>query len=191
MSSTIQLPEDQLIELLLQLRKTAPDQAKAILNSQPQITYALVALMVKMGVIDIPIFQQTLATFAPQQNGTQPPLIPAIPPHLQAQNSRNGAPQFATPPPGAYAITTPHAGPAAYPQYTAGSEGQPLPPGHYGVPAPPQTTGQNIPAALAAIPESQREVVLKLVNMSPEEIAILPPNERASVMQLRASLGIH
>jgi hypothetical protein len=56
-SSTIQLPEDQLIELLLQLRKTSPDQAKAILNSQPQITYALVALMVKMGVIDIPIFQ--------------------------------------------------------------------------------------------------------------------------------------
>ncbi|KAH8998772.1 hypothetical protein EDB86DRAFT_763974 [Lactarius hatsudake] len=140
MSSTIQLPEDQLIELLLQLRKTAPDQAKAILNSQPQITYALVALMVKMGVIDIPIFQQTLATFAPQQNGTQTPLIPAIPPHLQAQNSRNGAPQFATPPPGAYATTTLHAGSAAYPQY-AGSEGQPLPAGHYGVPAPPANYG--------------------------------------------------
>jgi cleavage stimulation factor subunit 2 len=188
MSSTIQLPEDQLIELLLQLRKTAPDQAKAILNSQPQITYALVALMVKMGVIDIPIFQQTLATFAPQQNGTQPPLIPAIPPHLQPQNSRNGAPQFAMPPPGTYATTVPHHGPA-YPQYTA--EGHPLPAGHYSVPAPPQTTGQNIPAALAAIPENQREVVLKLVNMSPEEIATLPPNERASVIQLRASLGIH
>ncbi|KAI9454884.1 hypothetical protein BJY52DRAFT_1282552 [Lactarius psammicola] len=191
MSSTIQLPEDQLIELLLQLRKTAPDQAKAILNSQPQITYALVALMVKMGVIDIPIFQQTLATFAPQQNGTQPPLIPAIPPHLQPQHSRNGAPQFATSPPGPYAITVPHAGPAAYPQYTAGSEGHPLPAGHYGVPTPPQTTGQNMPAALAGIPENQREVVLKLVNMSPEEIATLPPNERASVLQLRASLGIH
>jgi len=48
-----------------------------------------------------------------------------------------------------------------------------------------------MPAALAAIPEGQREVVLKLVNMSPEEIAMLPPNERASVIQLRASLGIH
>jgi len=191
MSSTLQLPEDQLIELLLQLRKTAPDQAKAILNSQPQITYALVALMVKMGVIDIPILQQTLATFAPQQNGMQPPLVPAIPPHLQPQNSRNGAPQFATPPPGAYAITTSQAAPAAYPQYMADTEGHPLPAGHYGVPAPQQTTGQSMPAALADIPESQREVVLKLVNMSPEEIATLPPNERATVMQLRASLGIH
>lgn len=30
----------------------------------------------------------------------------------------------------------------------------------------------------------EQEVVLKLVNMSPEEIAALPPNERASVLQL-------
>jgi hypothetical protein len=29
----------------------------------------------------------------------------------------------------------------------------------------------------------EQEVVLKLVNMSPEEIATLPPNERAGVMQ--------
>ena len=29
----------------------------------------------------------------------------------------------------------------------------------------------------------EQEVVLKLVNMSPEEIAALPPNERAGVMQ--------
>jgi cleavage stimulation factor subunit 2 len=74
MSSTIQLPEDQLIELLLELKasnalfllaiaraqrsqRTTPDQAKAILNSQPQISYALVALMVKINIIDIPIFQ--------------------------------------------------------------------------------------------------------------------------------------
>jgi hypothetical protein len=76
MSSTIQLPEDKLIELLLELKvsngswsraiiaewsqRTTPDQAKAILNSQPQIAYALVALMVKIGIIDIPIFQVSL-----------------------------------------------------------------------------------------------------------------------------------
>jgi hypothetical protein len=41
-------------------QRTTPDQAKAILNSQPQIAYALVALMVKMGIIDIPIFQVSL-----------------------------------------------------------------------------------------------------------------------------------
>ncbi|KAI0305070.1 hypothetical protein BC826DRAFT_32170 [Russula brevipes] len=190
MSSTIQLPEDQLIELLLELKRTAPDQAKAILNSQPQIAYALVALMVKIGIIDIPIFQQTLATFAPQQNGLQTQSMSTISPHLQAQSSRSGTPQFATPQPGMYPVGAPRTGPGGYPPpYVAGS-GTSVSAGHYNAP-PSQTTNQSIPAALAAIPDSQREVVLKLVNMRPEEVAMLPPAERASVMQLRASLGIH
>ncbi|KAH9969147.1 hypothetical protein BC827DRAFT_1334715 [Russula dissimulans] len=184
MSSTIQLPEDQLVELLLELKRTPPDQAKAILNSQPQIAYALVALMVKIGIIDIPIFQQTLATFAPQQNGLQ---ASAVPPHLQAQSSRSGTPQFATPSPGVYAAGAPRTGPGGYPpSYVAGSGGPAVPQSHYNThpPPPPQTTNPTIPAALAAIPENQREVVLKLVNMRPEEIAMLPPTERASVIQL-------
>ncbi|KAI9513122.1 hypothetical protein F5148DRAFT_468898 [Russula earlei] len=192
MSSTIQLPEDQLIELLLELKRTGADQAKAVLNSQPQIAYALVALMVKIGIIDIPIFQQTLASFAPQQNGIlASSTMSAVPPHLQAQNSRSGTPQFPTPPPGVYSVGAPHTGPGGYPpSYIAGSGGPSVPVGHYSAPPPSQTTNQTIPAALAAIPESQREVVLKLVNMRPDEIAMLPPAERASVIQLRASLGI-
>ncbi|KAI0307628.1 hypothetical protein B0F90DRAFT_1807080 [Multifurca ochricompacta] len=193
MSSTIQLPEDQLIELLLQLKKTTPDQAKAILHSQPQIAYALVALMVKIGVIDIPIFQvKPVIRHLRSQNGMQVPSTSAVPPHLQAHGSRSGAPQFAAPLPPAYPITAPRAGPVGYPTpYTTGSGGHLLPTGHYSAPPPPQTASQTMPAALAAIPENQREVVLKLVNMRPEEIALLPPTERASVVQLRASFGLH
>jgi len=193
MSSTIQLPEDDLIQLLLELKRTTPDQAKAILNSQPQIAYALVVLMVKIGIIDIPIFQQTLATFAPQQNGLQPPpSMSAVPPHFQAHSSRSGTPQFATPPPTGYPIGAPRTGPGGYPpSYAGGIGATSVPGGPYSAPPPPQTTNQTISAALAAIPENQREVVLKLVNLRPEEIAMLPPTERASVVQLRASLGIH
>jgi len=192
MSSTIQLPEDKLIELLLELKRTTPDQAKAILNSQPQIAYALVALMVKIGIIDIPIFQQTLATFAPQQNGLQAPSMSAVPPHLQAHSSRSGTPQFTTPPPAGYPIGAPRPGPSGYPPSYSGPPGvASVPVGHYNAPPHPQAANQNVAAALAAIPENQREVVLKLVNMRPEEIAMLPPTERASVLQLRASLGIH
>ncbi|KAN0121616.1 hypothetical protein V8E52_003512 [Russula decolorans] len=192
MSSTIQLPEGQLIELLLELKRTTPDQAKGILNAQPQIAYALVALMVKIGIIDIPIFQQTLASFAPRQNGMQTQPTAAVPPHIQAQSSRSGTPQFPTPPPGAYGMGAPRAGPPGYPSsYASGSGGTSVSMGHYNAPPAPQVTNQNIPAALAAIPENQREVVLKLINMRPEEIAVLPPTERASVIQLRASLGIH
>lgn len=55
--AAISLPEDQLLELLVQLQKTTPDQARAILNSQPPIAYALVPLMAKMGIIDLEILQ--------------------------------------------------------------------------------------------------------------------------------------
>jgi hypothetical protein len=132
--------------------------------------------MVKIGAVDIPIFQvlltslyparhltplfqQTLATFAPQQNGVQTPSLSAVPTHLQSQSSRSGTPQFSTPPPGAFPIGAPRSGPAASgypPQYIAGSGGHQLPTGHYSTPQPQQTASQPIPAALAAIPENQR-----------------------------------
>lgn len=48
------------------------------------------------------------------------------------------------------------AGPTGYPSsYAAGSGGTPVPAG-YNAPPALQTTNQNIPAALAAIPENQR-----------------------------------
>ena len=101
--------------------------------------------------------QQTLATFAPRQNGLQAPSAAAIPPHLPAQSSRTGTPQFATPPPGVYGMGAPRAGPAGYPtSYAAGPAAGTSVPGHYNAPPGPQTTNQTIPAALAAIPENQR-----------------------------------
>ncbi len=131
--------------------------------------------MVKIGIIDIPIFQvsftsipqvrflillvqQTLASFAPRQNGIQAPSAAAVP-HLQAQSSRTGTPQFPTPPPGGYGMGAPRAGPPGYPlSYAAagGSGGTSVPMGNYNAPPASQTTNQNIPAALAAIPENQR-----------------------------------
>jgi hypothetical protein len=67
------LPDEQLIELLLHLQvwlpchfivetpligvaqKAPQDSARAILNGQPQIAYALITLMVKMGAVDLKV----------------------------------------------------------------------------------------------------------------------------------------
>ena len=38
-------------------KKTTPDAAKAILNAQPQITYALIKLMIKMNIVDPEVLQ--------------------------------------------------------------------------------------------------------------------------------------
>ena len=75
--STQTLQEDQLIELLLQLKvcyvhqlwsthmpegfimaqKTTPEQAKAILNAQPQIAYALMSVMVNLNAVNVEVIQ--------------------------------------------------------------------------------------------------------------------------------------
>jgi cleavage stimulation factor subunit 2 len=37
------------------MQKTKPEEARAILNGQPQIAYALIQLMVKMNAIDVEV----------------------------------------------------------------------------------------------------------------------------------------
>lgn len=74
--------EEQLLELLLQLKvcysylyspmiltwyrtqKTTPDAARQILNSQPQIAYALITLMVTMNAINFEVFQVCLLSLS-------------------------------------------------------------------------------------------------------------------------------
>ena len=56
-SGTPVLPEDQLLELLAQLQRTTPEQARTILNAQPGIGFALFPLMVRVGIVDIEILQ--------------------------------------------------------------------------------------------------------------------------------------
>jgi hypothetical protein len=192
MSSTIQLPEDQLIELLLELKAsnalfllttnyglTVAENNSRPGKRNPQCStsdcicsgrphgqdrhhrYPNISGLVRARkqacfLIHLPM-QQTLASFAPRQNGMQAPSTAAIPPHLQAQSSRTGTPQFPTPPPGAYGMGAPRAGPSGYPSsYASGSGGTSVSMGHYNAPPVPQATNQNIPAALAAIPENQR-----------------------------------
>ncbi|EIM92403.1 uncharacterized protein STEHIDRAFT_164689 [Stereum hirsutum FP-91666 SS1] len=193
MSSTPTVSEDHLSELLLQLKKTSPAQARAILNAQPQIAYALIGIMIKMNAINVEVFQQTLASYGAgqgsQQNGAStmsaipaaapaPTTVPsappptAIPPHLSAhQHSRSNTPQYSTPPPTHTQSDSHH--------------GTPLQPGR---PAP--QTAPVLPDAFAAIPEEQRAVIMQVLAMTPEQVALLPPTERANIMQLRASLGL-
>ncbi|KAF9266881.1 hypothetical protein L218DRAFT_955982 [Marasmius fiardii PR-910] len=131
---------DQLLELILQLKKTTPAAAKQILNSQPQIAYAVISLLVSMNAIDIEVFKKTLADFAASQaqgvsaaTPSQSTPAPAIPPHMQQHqqsNYRSGTPPTATPTP---PIAQPQPGYShAYPQ-TQGAAGQ-----RYG----PQSTSQ-------------------------------------------------
>ncbi|KZV67608.1 hypothetical protein PENSPDRAFT_653909 [Peniophora sp. CONT] len=155
------MPEDQLIELLLQLKKTTPDQARAILNSQPQIAFGLAELMHRMGAIKPETLQATLAA---QQLAGAPTSAPAPVPVAVAP------PHQPTPPPVA----------TSYPIYN--NPPQPF--------VPVQPPPIQLPPAFEALPEDQKAMIRSVLTMTPEQINLLGPNERAGILQLRAQLGL-
>ncbi|CAA7265033.1 unnamed protein product [Cyclocybe aegerita] len=251
---------EQLLELLLTLKKTTPAAARGILNNQPAIAYALITLMVQMNAINIEVFQKTLAEYVPDPSTAPvgassaavphpsssstsasapvvshllpPPAAPApisaIPPHVQAQyrtttppsapGSAPGAPTHTPTPPYGYsngqaqghAPTPPGYGygygqqpqHGAYGgggyqqhQYQQGGYGGYPPSSTYGgQPQPPAapSTGStpSLPDSLANIPAEQKALIMRVLSLTPEQINMLPPSERATYIQIRATLGV-
>ncbi|KAM5531334.1 hypothetical protein V8D89_014979 [Ganoderma adspersum] len=144
------LPEEQLLELLLTLKRTTPAEAKTILNHQPQIAYALMTMMVNINAVKMEVVQESLAKYGalpgvpsasqpapPPAIASQPPS--AIPPHMQAQMPppRGGTPTY-----------PPHAaGPVGGypPQGYAGGAPPAGPSRGYGTPPPSQVPGFGTP----------------------------------------------
>ncbi|KAI0783337.1 hypothetical protein C8Q75DRAFT_810923 [Abortiporus biennis] len=188
MASQQALQEDQLFELLLQLKKTTPEQAKAILNAQPQIAYALMAVMVNINAVNVEVTQKTLTSFS----GLQATATPAVPPPVVPPSSV--IPPYMPPPVrGGTPTTYPQQGPpygnlppptAGYPPYGG------APPQYNGTPVPNPPASTTLPPALANIPEDQKAVIMRVIAMTPEEIHRMPPQERASIIQLRTTLGL-
>ncbi|KII93081.1 hypothetical protein PLICRDRAFT_35253 [Plicaturopsis crispa FD-325 SS-3] len=184
------LPEEQLLELLLHLKRSSPGDARTILNSQPQISYALIALMVKMNAIDVEVVQKTVASYGNAAAPAPPPapVAAAVPPHMAPQYNRTPTPQGRGAPP-------PQAAPP--PRYPPHPNGHTAPAGYANQYAPRPSVppqAQAPPAAAAAllanIPDDQKALVMQMLAMSPAEVNQLPPAARSNVLQLRASLGI-
>ncbi|KAF7301059.1 hypothetical protein MIND_00671700 [Mycena indigotica] len=179
--------EGDLLDLLLQLKRTTPQAAKQLLNSQPAIAYALISLMVSMNAIDIDVFQKTLASHSGASVAPPAPVpLSAIPPHMQP-SSRTNTPPVQPPYPQHYPShtpTPPNAG--AYPAYNAYPQPAAATPPPTRAPPPPA-----IPESmLAGMSEEQRQMLINVLSMTPEQVNALPPADRTNIMQLRATLGI-
>ncbi|XP_006462930.1 hypothetical protein AGABI2DRAFT_193985 [Agaricus bisporus var. bisporus H97] len=195
---------EQLLELLIQLKKTTPKAARDILNSQPAIAYALINLMVSMGAINIEVFQKTLSQFHEsnprgqatlQASATSTPPITALPPHLQTQyGTSTPPPAVGTPPAGVYGgypsqqayqpPPTQSYPPAAsssanYPAYGGQPQSQPAYPSY----PPPQTystpTPQTAPPAASTGGRPASAPIIK-----PETLAAFPDDQKALIMHV-------
>ncbi|KAI8968095.1 hypothetical protein BD414DRAFT_504404 [Trametes punicea] len=214
------LAEDQLLELLLTLKRTTPDEARTILNSQPQIAYALMTVMANIGAVKMEVVQETLAKYGALP-GAAPPS--AIPPYMQSQGpSRGGHAHLSftrcrasistarlprtrirdasSPwasvrsgyaPPSQVASATSAERPPCAPSRAATSQARMQPPHMQGpTPAGAPPTGPRLPDAFSALPEEQKALIMRVMQMSREEIYAMPPNERESIITLRTTLGL-
>nr|XP_019043100.1 hypothetical protein I302_08811 [Kwoniella bestiolae CBS 10118]OCF22030.1 hypothetical protein I302_08811 [Kwoniella bestiolae CBS 10118] len=165
---------------------TNPEQARQLLTSKPQLAYALFQAMLLMNIVDPSVLQriQPLPATAPPPSNYPPPAQNAYPSYPPASS----APSY--PPPGG-------AGYGAPPQQ--GGYNAPPPPAGYGTtsygaatPAPPQPPVSGMAAlppsaqqALATLPEDQQQMLLQVLQLTPDQINALDATQKASIMQLR------
>lgn len=179
------LPPNQLLDIMSQMKSlvaTSPDQARALLTGHPQLAYALFQAMLMMNVVDPDILQRILAA-----SGAVPGAVAAaaasVPPHMQTHSgASNGS---ATPPQryGTAAAATRYAAPALPPPTSYAQ------PGYGGAPSAP--AANDAVAALAGqnLPEEQKALLMQVLQLTPDQINALPPDQKASILQLKAQFG--
>ncbi|SPO24399.1 related to Cleavage stimulation factor [Ustilago trichophora] len=184
------LPPNQLLDIMSQMKSlvaTSPDQARTLLSGHPQLAYALFQAMLMMNVVDPDILQRILAASGAVPGAAAPAPAAAVPPHMQGSNNNGGS---ATPP-------QHYGGPPPSGQYPPQSR---PPPGQYGQqgygghsqPPAPQAAPANDPAAALAgqnLPEEQKALLMQVLQLTPDQINALPPDQKASIMQLKAQFG--
>ncbi|WRT66823.1 uncharacterized protein IL334_003786 [Kwoniella shivajii] len=175
---------------------TNPEQARQLLSSKPQLAYALFQAMLLMNIVDPSVLHriQPLPPVAP------PPAAYAPPPTQNAYPSY--PPASSVPPPANYPpyppanAVPPPSGAGYRPPPTQGYNAPPpagygAPPAGYSTPAPPAPVGgmSSLPPsaqqALATLPKDQQDMLLQVLQLTPDQINALDATQKASIMQLR------
>ncbi|EPT03499.1 hypothetical protein FOMPIDRAFT_1058736 [Fomitopsis schrenkii] len=188
------LQEDQLLELLLQLKKTTPDEARTILNGQPQIAYALMAVLVNINAVNTEVVQKIIAAYTAQSGAAAPPPkpapvpgpsappMPAIPPHLAQPPPRGGTPTYPAHPRGA-TPTYPPQQPVGYPP----SYSTPPPQSQYGAPpagGPIPGLGSYPPPPALAPSQAQSKASQSAASILAAALQKVPDEQKPLVMQI-------
>ncbi|KAL1616580.1 putative polyadenylation factor subunit 64 [Diplodia seriata] len=164
-SKTLQtLPPPQLLDILSQMKglvTTDPAKATELLRQAPQLSFAIFQALLLLGLIDQSLLTSVVDTTTIPQAEPQPQ--PA-----------------ATPMP-------PQAFPGYPPQQPSrGVMSVPTPPVGNPYQQPPMPMQQ--PAAQPQVPFDQQALIRQVMQMSPDTIAALPPNDRAQIEALRARI---
>ncbi|OAX43721.1 hypothetical protein K503DRAFT_862003 [Rhizopogon vinicolor AM-OR11-026] len=180
----------QLVEVLAQMKAfviTHPDQARALLVAHPQYAYALFQALLLNKIVDQSVLQRMLQ--ATTGSGASPAAISQTPHHAMSyqQPPPMHQPQPHMPPPMSVPPPPSTAPPSMYPHQQ--------PPSHMSAPPqqqswyrPPQHAVP--PPHSAPMPElnidpAQRQMLMQVLSLTPDQINGLPPSEREAIQNLR------
>nr|XP_019013206.1 uncharacterized protein I206_01271 [Kwoniella pini CBS 10737]OCF51987.1 hypothetical protein I206_01271 [Kwoniella pini CBS 10737] len=189
------------------LISTNPEQARQLLTSKPQLAYALFQAMLLMNIVDPSVLQriQPLPTTAPpvpiptiNHAPTPPPnSYSSYPPNNGPPTNYPPYPPSNAPPPavGGYSRPPPPPTSGGYNPPTQSGYGAPPPQAGYGAPppasAPPPPVASGMASlppsaqqALATLPEDQQQMLLQVLQLTPDQINALDATQKASIMQL-------
>ncbi|KAG2136042.1 hinge domain of cleavage stimulation factor subunit 2-domain-containing protein [Suillus clintonianus] len=204
----------QLVEVLAQMKAfviTHPDQAKALLVAHPQYAYALFQALLLNKIVDQSVLQVCRNNFGVERPSSEMAIAQRM---LQA-TAGSGAPpgpgisqpphhtmQYQQPPPMHQPQPQPHIPPpmsAPPPQSTAPPSmyTHQQPPSHMSAPQQQQSWYRPPPPPHPApmpdlsIDPAQRQMLMQVLSLTPDQINGLPPSEREAVQNLRNQfLGI-
>ncbi|KAG8702867.1 hypothetical protein FRC08_003198 [Ceratobasidium sp. 394] len=191
------MEEDKLLDLLTSVKnmvKSDPAVARTTLTSHPNLAYALMKEMVTLDLVDPDVLTRTLqAATGVQPTPTPAPLVQAYPPPPPPQASYPPAapPSYPPAPPAPAPSIPPHMYQQSRQQQQQQNAPTPPPPQpayQSRGPPPPQVQTQ-APAPMGLAPE-QQAMIQRLAMLTPDQIAALPPADRAALLELRRQLGL-
>ncbi|KAJ3057311.1 hypothetical protein HK097_009264 [Rhizophlyctis rosea] len=177
----------QMMELVSSLKlsvQTNPDVVRSLLTDNPQLTYAVFQALLVMNLVEPAAMQRILQSQAmnAQQSSMQarPPQVPVIPQQIPAVNPA--------------LMATPQMLPAAAPvaQMPTQAFVRPLTqqmPTQAQTPITPQLQPQlQQPHLTEMVQEQQKQLLLQVLSLTPEQINAMPPGQRNQILALRAQV---
>ncbi|KAM0788319.1 hypothetical protein ACM66B_001462 [Microbotryomycetes sp. NB124-2] len=186
------MPPAQLLDIMSQMKSlvtASPYEARALLTSNPQLSYALFQAMIMMNIVD----PATLTKMLPQAAAVPEPAAASTPLYGGPASNYGNRPPYGAPPPTAAPAPYPASGggyagrpPVGYPpNQPTPPPGQSAPSRPYGAPAPPQAQ-QTAPQ----VAPEQAALIQQVLSMTQEQIDALPAESRNTIMQIRAQAGL-
>ncbi|KAI9137530.1 hypothetical protein BKA69DRAFT_1097450 [Paraphysoderma sedebokerense] len=174
-SALASMTPDAIYDLLSQMKTlvhTNPDQARLLMVQNPQLAYAFFQAMLMLNLVAPTVLQRILTSQAQSQIPPKPP-VPQVP----------QIPQMPQPP------AMPFDAGMAMMQNMAGSQAMnPFLQQQQQQAAMMAGMGMGMPnpAAMNVLQEQQKNLLLQVINLTPQQIEMLPPDQRAQVLQLKA-----